>query len=100
MTGRAKSTKCIVLVDGEGTPLGLQLDSASMAEYRLATVSIRRSRRTGWPRQKLDRLIGNRARVSAEVREELRRRGIEPIIPAPRNSRKATGQDGRKQRRY
>jgi hypothetical protein len=34
------------------------------------------------------------------LRQQLKQQGMEPIIPARRNHRKATDQDGRKLRRY
>ena len=46
------------------------------------------------------RLILDRGYDSNRLRVELSQRGIEPIIPARRNNRRATHQDGRKLRRY
>jgi len=46
------------------------------------------------------RLIADKAYDSNPAREELVRRGIDPIIPARKNNRRATHQDGRKLRRY
>ena len=95
----------MVLVDGQGTPLGVHLDSASPAEVRLLektldSVSIRRAHRPGRPRKRPDRLIADRAYDSNAAREDLVRRGIEPIIPCRSNNKVATHQDGRKLRRY
>lgn len=95
----------MVLVDGEGTPLGAHLDSASPAEVRLLektleTVKVRRSHCAGRPRTCPDRLIMDKAYDSNPLRERLARRGIEPIIPATRAHPNATHQDGRKLRRY
>jgi transposase len=55
----------------------------------------RRSRR-----RKPKRLIADRGYDSNKVRALLVKRDIEPIIPARRNNRVATHQDGRKLRRY
>ncbi len=95
----------MVLVDGQGTPLGAHLDSASPSEVTLLTqtldtVSVPRAHTPGRPRKHPDRLIGDRGYDSHKVRQELVERGIEPIIPKRTNNRKATHQDGRKLRRY
>src|SRR5690242_11711621 len=89
-TKRGKGTKCMVLVDGAGTPLGLYVDAATPAEvtlleHTLATVCVRRSHHAGRPRQKPERLVLDRAYDSNALRARLAERGIEPIIPARRN---------------
>ena len=104
-TKRGKGTKWMVLVDGAGTPLGAYLDAASPAEVTLReqtldTVAVGRPGKPGRPRQRPDRLIADRGYDSNPLRARLDRRGIEPIIPARRNHRRATHQDGRKLRRY
>lgn len=104
-TKRGKGTKWMVVVDGQGTPLGAYLEAASPSEVSLlqktlATVSVGRGHRAGRPRQRPERLILDRGYDSNELRAQLVRRGIEPIIPARRNNRRATYQDGRKLRRY
>jgi transposase len=104
-TKRGKGTKWMVLVDGQGTPLGVHLDSASPAEVTLLettleTVSVARAHRAGHPRQRPEHLILDRAYDSNPLRERLVERGIEPIIPARCNNTRATHQDGRKLRRY
>jgi transposase len=81
------------------------LDAASPAEVKLlektlATVAVGRTGRPGRPRRNPDRLIADRGYDSNPLRAALARRGIEPIIPARRNHRRATHQDGRKLRRY
>lgn len=63
----------MVLVDGQGTPLGIHLDSASpaevkLAEITLATVRVGRSS-LGRPRVTPDRLIADRAYDSDPLRE-------------------------------
>lgn len=104
-TKRGKGTKWMVLVDGAGTPLGVYLDAASPAEVKLlektlATVAVGRTGRPGRPRRNPQRLIADRGYDSNHLRAALARRGIEPIIPARGNNRRATHQDGRKLRRY
>ena len=95
----------MVLVDGAGTPLGAYLDSASPAEVTLLektldTVAVGRTGKAGRPRKRPERLIADRGYDSNKLRAALVRRGIEPVIPARRNNRQATHQDGRKLRRY
>lgn len=95
----------MVLVDGAGTPLGAYLEAASPAEVTLLeatleTVAIGRPGNPGRPRKRPARLIADRGYASNPLRARLAQRGIEPIIPARRNHKKATHQDGRKLRRY
>jgi transposase len=104
-TKRGKETKWMVLVDGQGAPLGVHLDSASPAEVTLLETtlevdSVARAHRAGRPRQRPERLILDRAYDSNSLRERLAQRGIEPIIPARSNTTQATHQDGGKLRRY
>jgi transposase len=93
----------MVLVDGNGTPLGIHVDSASPAEVKLLkttmdNVSVAGKR--GRPRSKPERLILDRAYDSNPERKRLDALGVELIIPARRNNKRATHQDGRKLRRY
>jgi transposase len=104
-TKRGKGTKWMVLVDGTGTPLGAYLEAASPAEVALLermldTVAGGRPGKPGRPRKRPERLIADRGYDSNPLRARLARRGIEPIIPARRNHKRATHQDGRKLRRY
>lgn len=50
--------------------------------------------------RKPEQLIGDRGYDSNRVRKDLTQEGIEPIIPARENNKKATHQDGRKLRKY
>lgn len=47
-----------------------------------------------------EQLIGDRGYDSNALRADLVKEGIEPIIPARENNKKATHQDGRKLRKY
>ena len=81
------------------------MDSASPAETKLfpavlKTLRVGRAHRSGRPRQRPERLVADKGYDSNAIRESLSRRGIEPIIPARCNNRKATHQDGRRLRRY
>ena len=104
----------MVVVDGQGIPLGVHLDSASPAEVNLleptlATIAVPRAG-PGRPRQKPARVIADKAYDSDPLRGRLARRGIE-LTPAPtaeqvrvaphrRNRKKPPTQDRRKLRRY
>ncbi len=89
----------MVLADGAGTPLGIHVEAASPAEVKLLEPTLENLDQVGLDGQP-ERLIADRGYDSNAVREWLEERGIEPIIPARRNNRKATHQDGRKLRRY
>jgi len=104
-TKRGKGTKWMVVVDGEGIPLGKQLYSASpheapLAEETLASVHVSRGHHGGRPRQKVRRVIADRAYDSDPLRERLAARGIELIAPHRLNRIKPHRQDGRALRRY
>ena len=103
-TKRGKGTKWMVVVDGQGVPLGDQLHSASPAEVRLADptlASIRVGRRhhAGRARQKPQRVISDKAYDSDPSRDRLRRRWIELICPHKKNRVRPATQDGRALRR-
>jgi transposase len=94
----------MVVVDGEGVPLGKQLYSASPNEVRLAeetltSVHVARRHRRGRPRQKPQRVIADRAYDSDPLRQRLAARGIELIAPHRWNRSKPRTQDGRALRR-
>ena len=89
----------MVLADGAGAPLGIHVEAASPAEVKLLEPTLEnldQAQLQGQP----ERLIADRGYDSNTVRKLLVQREIEPIIPARRNNRKATHQDGRKLRRY
>jgi transposase len=94
----------MVVVDGQGVPLGVHLDSASPAEVNLleptlATIAVPRAG-AGRPRQKPERVIVDKAYDSDPLRGRLARRGMDLIAPHRRNRKKSSTQDGRKLRRY
>jgi transposase len=104
-TKRGKGTKWMVVVDGQGVPLGKQLYSASPHEARLAeetvtSIRVTHRRRGGRPRQKPRRVIGDRGYDSDPLRAQLAARGIELIAPHRCNRSKPPTQDGRALRRY
>src|ERR1017187_5472271 len=83
-TKRGKGTKWMVLVDGQGLPLGVRLGSASPSEVALAEATlaeVRVPRPKGRPRQKPKRVIADRAYDSDPLRERLAKRGFDLIVP-------------------
>jgi transposase len=95
----------MVVVDGQGLPLGDHLHSASPSEVKLVTATLQairvgRRHRAGRPRQKPLRLIADRGYDSDPLRKQLARCGIELIAPHRKNRRKPPTQDGRALRRY
>ena len=102
-TKRGKGTKWMVLVDGQGLPLGVRLESDSPGEATLAEATlneVRVPRAKGRPRQKPKRVIADRAYDSDPLRERLKKRGIELIAPYRKNNKQRRYEDGRKLRRY
>ena len=102
-TKRGKGTKWMVLVDGQGLPLGVRLESASPGEATLAEATlqeVRVPRAKGRPRQKPLRVIADRAYDSDPLRQRLKKRGIELIAPYRKNNKARRYEDGRKLRRY
>ena len=94
----------MVLVDGQGTPLGVHLDSASPAEVKLAEVTLQTVKVAGLgpgrPRTRPERIVADKAYDSDPLRERLGKRGIELIAPHRSNRKKPATQDGRPLRRY
>jgi len=102
-TKRGKGTKWMVVVDGQGIPLGIHVTSATPAEVNLvaATLNTIRVPRAGGgrPRQKPARLIGDRGYDSNGLRTSLAARGIIPIMPYRWWSKQRIFEDGRHLRR-
>jgi transposase len=77
----------MLVIDGNGLPLGFHLESANTAEVTLAeatldTIAVARPR--GRPRQRPEKLVADRAYDSSAFRAVLRRRGIGMCIPPKR----------------
>ena len=85
----------MVLVDGKGLPLAVDVDSASPAEVTLIETLLDQAV-TYVP----TRLIYDQAADSDPLRSRLAERGIELICPHRRNRVKPPTQDGRPLRRY
>jgi transposase len=94
----------MVVVDGQGIPLGIHVTSASPSEVTLVeptlkTIQVPRPG-GGRPRQHPERLIGDRGYDSDPLRERLARRGITVIVPYRENNKARRHEDGRLLRRY
>lgn len=75
----------MVVVDGNGLPLGLHVTSAqphesTLAEPTLQTIAVPQPR--GRPKTRPKEVVADKADDSAAFRQKLRRRGIKPTIPA------------------
>ncbi|TCK75850.1 DDE family transposase [Acidipila rosea] len=89
-TRRGKGTKCMVVVAGRGVPVGAQLASAQISEHQLAestlaTVNVLRTD-PGRPRSRLRRVITDRGYDSDPLRERLKQRGTDLIVPTAATS--------------
>ena len=94
LTRRGKGTKLMAVVDGQGVPLGLLVDSAQRAEIRLAELTlatIHVPQRRGRPKTRPRELVADKAYDSQAFRERLRCRGIRPCIPHRRGKRPRRG---------
>lgn len=72
------------MVETHGTVLGLQVDSAQPNERQLVSAtlnSIRVPQKRGRPRTRPRRLVADRNFDGQALRQQLRRRGIQPCIP-------------------
>ncbi|HEV2459148.1 MAG TPA: IS5 family transposase [Ktedonobacterales bacterium] len=87
LSKKGKGTKWMLVVDGNGLPLGFHLDSAQVAEVRLAertldTIAVAPLR--GRPRKRPAKLVADRGYDSGAFRRALRRRGIRMCSPPKR----------------
>jgi transposase len=94
----------MVVVDGQGIPLGNHLDSASPSEGKLlektiSRIAVPRAGR-GQPKRNPRRLIADKGYDSDPLRERLAHKGIELICPYRYNNKEQKYYDGRKMRRY
>jgi transposase len=98
LTKKGKGTKWMLVVDGNGLPLGFHLDSANRAEVRLAQRTldtIKVARPHGRPKQRPAKLVADRGYDSSAFRCALRRRGIRMCIPPKRRPRNWKAKRGR-----
>ena len=94
----------MALADGNGTPMAVLTESASVHEVKLIEPLVKRVRiprkGRGRPKTKSKRLIYDKAADSDPLRRRLQRRGTDLIVPHRDNRVKRPMQDGRKLRRY
>jgi transposase len=95
-TKRGKGTKLMLLVDGAGLPLAIDVDSASPAEVTLIEPLLDQAVTPYVP----SRLIYDRAADSDPLRERLSARDVELICPHRKGRVRPATQDGRPLRRY
>jgi transposase len=93
-----KGSKVMVVVDGNGLPIGLHIDSAqphevTLAETTLATIRVPQQR--GRPKTRPKEVVADKAYDSRELRQKLRRRGIKPTIPTFERRKRKTTKRGR-----
>jgi len=94
----------MVVVDGQGVPLGSKLESASpgevtLAEPTLENIAVPRGGR-GRPRKRPLRVVADKAYDSDPLRWRLLERGILLISPHRAGRQKPSLNDGRELRRY
>ena len=94
LTRRGKGSKLMVVVDGQGVPLGLLVASAQRAEIKLAEptlATIHVPQHRGRPKTRPQELVADKGYDSQAFREWLRCRGIRPCIPHRRGKRPRRG---------
>jgi transposase len=101
---RRNGTKGVILVDGQGIPLGSHTDPASPAEITFLDKALGEIRvpkgGQGRPGTRRKRSIGDKAYDSDPARKKLRQRGINLLIPHRKNHRNVNRQDDRLWDRY
>jgi hypothetical protein len=102
VTKKGKRTKWMVVVDGNGLPLGFHLDRANAAEVRLAeqtldTISVSRAR--GRPKRRPAKLVADRGYDRSAFRCALRGPGHQDVHPAQATPRKLESEAGPSYRR-
>lgn len=98
LTRKGKGTKWMLVVDGNGLPLGFHLDNANRAEARLAQQTldtIMVARPHGRSKQRPEKLVADRGYDSSAFRRALRGRGIRMCIPPKRRPKTWKARRGR-----
>lgn len=94
-TRRGKGTKVMAIADRNGLPIAIHIESASPHESKLVEKTLDRR----FVRERIGRLIGDKAYDSDKLDARLLKRGTKLIAPHIRGRVKIT-QDGRELRRY
>lgn len=84
----------MAVVEGEGIPIGLLVESANPAEIKLAEpvlATIKVSGKKGRPRTRPKELVADKGYDSDPFRRALRKRGIKPCIPGRKNRKPKRG---------
>lgn len=92
----------MVLVSGEGVPLGVQVASASVSETALATPTLDElsPRNVGDRTLMPERVIADRGFDCDRLRDDFADRGVLLVVPHRRNRTRPSRNDGRVLRRY
>jgi transposase len=90
----------MVVVDGQGVPLGVHLASATPAEVTLIETTLDNTAPDAEGCEGVERLIYDKAADSDALRMQLAERNIELICPHRRGRKRPPLQDGRPLRRY
>lgn len=94
-TRNGKGTRCLVLVDGQGVPLGVHLSAATLAEGSLPLQTLDARATTRQP----DRIVADRGHDASHLRGAMKAQGSDLTAPHLR-TRSTRCQDGRKLRWY
>ncbi len=86
----------MVLTDGQGLPLGTEVEAASVAEVNLIEPLLDEAVTSHVP----SRLVYDKAAVCDALRDRLGQRGVDRIARHRKNWVRKEKQDGRKLRRY
>src|SRR5512132_610074 len=100
-TPAGSGSKVMAVVDGNGLPLGLYVDTARAHELRYAEATlatVRVPQRRGRPRTRPQELVADKAYDSRAFRQALRQRGIRPTIPTYRRHPQGKRPRGRPRR--
>ena len=97
-TKRGKGSKCMVLVERQGIPVGITITSASPTEVTLAEATLKT--RVTPHRRNPKHLLGDRAYDSDPLRQRLAARGIVLTSPYRSNNLHCRYEDGRRLRTY
>ena len=100
LTKRGKGSKLVVLVSGEGVPLGVQIAAASASETSLATPTLDELNDLVDHIDLPSIVIADKGYDSDPLRDAFADRGVLLLSPHRRNRRRPPRNDGRVMRRY